>query len=151
MAYSDLSLSLSLSFFSWQAYFFEDNDSDDQSVSDISPLIRRPTSQSSSTPHTHIVTGYLSAVEALLLVSAVGPYTCTCTCGQELVHGTCNYVSTASLTAKVIQQLNFVAIFMYILQCTKQIKRMLKLWNAILYRVHVHCTCSLYSCPYICT
>ena len=52
-----------------QAYFFEDNDSDDQSVSDISPLIRRPTTQSSPSPRTHIVTGYLSAVEALLLVS----------------------------------------------------------------------------------
>lgn len=52
-----------------QAYYFEENDSDDQSVSDISPLIRRPAPAGSSTPHTHIVTGYLSVVEVLLLVS----------------------------------------------------------------------------------
>ena len=52
-----------------QAYFFED-DSDDQSGSDVSPLVRRPPSQSSSnTPHSHIFTGYISAIELLLLVS----------------------------------------------------------------------------------
>jgi len=53
------------------AYFFED-ESDDQSVSDISPLIRRPPSQAASSYHTHIVTGYLSAVEAILLVAYMG-------------------------------------------------------------------------------
>jgi hypothetical protein len=50
------------------AYFFED-DSDEQSGSDGSPLVRRPPSQSVGTsPHSHIFTGYLSAMEALLLV-----------------------------------------------------------------------------------
>ena len=48
-----------------QAYYFDD--SDDQSVSDINPLIRRPPSQV-ATCHTHIITGYLSAVEAVVLV-----------------------------------------------------------------------------------
>ena len=48
-----------------QAYYFDD--SDDQSVSDINPLIRRPPSQA-TTCHTHIITGYLSAVEAIVLV-----------------------------------------------------------------------------------
>ena len=48
-----------------QAYYFDD--SDDQSVSDINPLIRRPPSQA-TTRHTHIITGYLSAVEAIVLV-----------------------------------------------------------------------------------
>ena len=48
-----------------QAYYFDD--SDDQSVSDINPLIKRPPSQV-ATCHTHIITGYLSAVEAIVLV-----------------------------------------------------------------------------------
>ena len=52
-----------------QAYFFEDNDSDDQSSSDLSPLIRRPSVQTTPTPYTHIITGYLSVVELLVLVS----------------------------------------------------------------------------------
>ena len=52
-----------------QAYFFED-DSDEHSGSDVSPLVRRPPSQSvNNSPHSHIFTGYLSAVEVLLLVS----------------------------------------------------------------------------------
>ena len=52
-----------------QAYFFED-DSDEQSGSDVSPLVRRPPSQSvSNAPHSHILTGYLSVVELLVLVS----------------------------------------------------------------------------------
>ena len=50
---------------STQAYYFDD--SDDQSVSDINPLIRRPPSQA-TTCHTHIITGYLSAMEAVVLV-----------------------------------------------------------------------------------
>lgn len=52
-----------------QAYFFEDNDSDDQSTSDLSPLIRRPSAQPTPTPYTHIITGYLSIVELVVLVS----------------------------------------------------------------------------------
>lgn len=52
----------------FQAYFFED-DSDEHSGSDISPLVRRPPAQSTSNiPHSHIFTGYLSAVEVLVLV-----------------------------------------------------------------------------------
>ena len=54
---------------SLQAYFFEDNDSDDQSASDLSPLIRRPSAQATPTPYTHIITGYLSIVELIVLVS----------------------------------------------------------------------------------
>lgn len=55
-----------------QAYFFED-DSDEHSSSDISPLVRRPASNSvSSTPHTHIFTGYLSVIEVIVLVSEGG-------------------------------------------------------------------------------
>lgn len=51
------------------AYFFED-DSDDHSGCDVSPLVRKPAPHSTtSTPHTHIFTAYLSAVEVLLLVS----------------------------------------------------------------------------------
>lgn len=54
------------------AYFFED-DSDEHSGSDVSPLVRRPPSQSdSNTPHSHILTGYLSAVEVLVLVMYAG-------------------------------------------------------------------------------
>ena len=52
-----------------QAYFFED-DSDEHSGSDVSPLVRRPASQSvNNAPHAHILTGYLSIVEVLVLVS----------------------------------------------------------------------------------
>lgn len=54
------------------AYFFEDNDSDDNSVSDISPLIHRPTTHTSPSQHTHIVTGYLSVVEVILLIIYAG-------------------------------------------------------------------------------
>lgn len=51
-----------------QAYFFED-DSDEHSGSDVSPLVRRPPAQSTTNiPHSHILTGYLSAVEVLVLV-----------------------------------------------------------------------------------
>ena len=72
-----------------QAYFFEE-DSDEHSGSDVSPLVRRPQSQSvNNTPHSHIFTGYLSAVEVVVLVSGEGGegggrgrgegvYTCTC-------------------------------------------------------------------------
>lgn len=54
------------------AYFFEDNDSDDNSVSDISPLIHHPTTHSSPSQHTHLITGYLSAVEVIVLILFAG-------------------------------------------------------------------------------
>jgi len=60
-----------LLYVSLQAYFFDDNDSDDQSASDLSPLIRRPSQQDNSAPYVHIITGYLSIVEFLLLVSGM--------------------------------------------------------------------------------
>lgn len=53
----------------FQAYFFDDNDSDDQSASDLSPLIRRPSAQATPTPYTHIITSYLSIAELIVLVS----------------------------------------------------------------------------------
>ncbi|XP_064407650.1 transmembrane protein 192-like [Halichondria panicea] len=48
------------------AYFFDD-DSDDQSGSEISPLVHKPSTKNSPVAHVHIATGYLTAVEAISL------------------------------------------------------------------------------------
>ena len=53
-----------------QGYAFEDDDSNDSDVPDHSPLLASQHSEpSTARRHLHIITGYLSAIEVLLMVS----------------------------------------------------------------------------------
>ena len=51
-----------------QAQFFDEDSDDVSTTSEVSPLVRKPPDQDKPAHHVHIVTGYLSAVEAIALV-----------------------------------------------------------------------------------